>query len=67
MKFSIKTEDFSSKFVVYDTDGLERYLITNELNSVMRKLSIYDLGKSPSIVKLSIRDHNIVFSFYLSG
>lgn len=45
MKFSIKTEDFSSKFVVFDGEGLERYLVKNEMNSVMRKLNIYDLGK----------------------
>lgn len=44
MKFSIKTEDFSSKFVVFDAEGLERYLVKNELNSVMRKLSIFDLA-----------------------
>jgi hypothetical protein len=45
MTFSINTEDFSSKFVVFDNEGLERYLVKNELDSVMRKLTIYDLGK----------------------
>jgi len=45
MKFSINTEDFSSKFVIFDSEGLERYLAKNEMDSMMRKLTIYDLGK----------------------
>jgi uncharacterized protein YxjI len=45
MKFTISTENFSSKFVVYDAEGLERYLVKNEMDSIMRKLTIYDLGK----------------------
>jgi uncharacterized protein YxjI len=46
MKFSINTEDFSSRFTVVDSEGLERYLVKNEMDSVMRKLTIYDLGKT---------------------
>lgn len=44
MKFSIKTEDFSGQFVVLDSEGLERYFVKNEMDSVMRKLTICDLG-----------------------
>jgi len=45
MKFTIKTEDFSSKFVVFDAEDLERYFAKNEMDSVMRKLTLFDLGK----------------------
>lgn len=45
MKFSISTEDFSSRFVVLDSEGIERYFGKNEMDSVMRKLTISDLGK----------------------
>ncbi len=55
MKFSINTEDFSSRFVVHDSEGLERYLVKNEMHSVMRKLTIFDLGKFPSIKSESHR------------
>ena len=44
MKFTIKTEDFSSLFVVLDSEDLERYFVKNEMDSVMRKLTICDLG-----------------------
>ncbi|CAF0727746.1 unnamed protein product [Adineta steineri] len=44
MKFTIKTEDFSAKFVVYDNEDLERYLVKNEMDAVMRKLTIFDLA-----------------------
>jgi uncharacterized protein YxjI len=50
MKFSISTEDFSSRFAIFDAEGLERYFAKNEMNSVMRKLTIYDLGKLDSTV-----------------
>ena len=43
-KFSIKTEDFSARFVVSDGEDLERYFVKNEMDSVMRKLTIFDLG-----------------------
>ena len=45
MKYTIPGEDFSTKFMVCDVEGLARYYVTNEMNSVMRKLTIYDLGK----------------------
>ncbi|UJR33808.1 hypothetical protein I4U23_021232 [Adineta vaga] len=44
MKFSINTEDFSSRFIVLDNESLERYSVKNEMDSVMRKLTIYDLA-----------------------
>ena len=59
MKFSINTEDFSSKFVVLDAEGLERYFVKNEMDSVMRKLTIYDLGNFP----LSSLSSKSLFSF----
>jgi hypothetical protein len=61
MKFSINTEDFSSKFVIYDSEGLERYLAKNEMNSIMRKLTIFDLGKLYFIV-FSLK----IMSFFFS-
>jgi hypothetical protein len=45
MKFTIKTEDFSARFLVCDSEGLARYSVKNEMNSIVRKLTIYDLGK----------------------
>ncbi len=45
VKFSISTKDFSARFVIFDGDGLERYHVKNEMDSVMRKLTIFDLGK----------------------
>jgi hypothetical protein len=45
MKFTITTEDFSSKFSVCDDEGLTRYSVKNQMDSVMRKFTIYDLGK----------------------
>ncbi|CAF0724359.1 unnamed protein product [Rotaria sordida] len=44
MKFVINTEDFSSRFVVLDEEGLERYSVKNEMDSFMRKLTIFDLA-----------------------
>ncbi|CAF5188851.1 unnamed protein product, partial [Rotaria sp. Silwood1] len=38
------TEDFSSKFAVLDDEGLQRYSVKNEMDSVMRKLTIFDLA-----------------------
>jgi len=61
MKFSINTEDFSSKFAVVDAEGLERYTVKNEMNSIMRKLTIYDLGKSSYILSYLL----VFFSFFL--
>ena len=52
MKFSIKTEDFSAQFVVLDSEGLERYFVKNEMDSVMRKLTICDLGLSSSNITI---------------
>lgn len=46
MKYSIMTEDFSSRFIVFDAEGAERYFVKNEMDSVMRKLTISDLCKS---------------------
>ncbi|CAF3344330.1 unnamed protein product [Rotaria sp. Silwood1] len=44
MKFCINTEDFSSKFAVLDDEGLQRYSVKNEMDSIMRKLTIFDLA-----------------------
>jgi hypothetical protein len=62
MKYSIKTEDFSSRFVVFDAEGLERYLIKNEMNSIMRKLTIFDLGKL-SYLFIFLLNHDLFFVY----
>jgi uncharacterized protein YxjI len=36
--------------MVLDAEGLERYFVKNEMDSVMRKLTIFDLGKSSYII-----------------
>jgi len=65
MKFSINTEDFSSIFIIVDAEGLERYFVKNEMDSMMRKLTIFDLGKSSYIIVLFfVNKHWFFFCFF---